>query len=76
MGWRPETGLRGSVTHLTGEIVRFAELLDRRQSLSMDAVDAATMDSILDTIRARIHFLQSLHRRNAKNSGSSNFEVG
>lgn len=56
--------------------VKFAELLDRRQSLSMDAVDAATMDSILDTIRARIQFLQSLHRRNAKNSGSSNFEVG
>ena len=30
--------------------VKFVELLNRRQSLSMDAVDAATMDSILDTI--------------------------
>ena len=46
--------------------VKYAELLHRRESLSMNAVDAASIDSILGTIRARLAFLESLHRRNAE----------
>ena len=45
--------------------VTLAELLHRRQSLSVDAVDGATIDRILDTIGERLRFLESLHRRNA-----------
>lgn len=44
--------------------VKFADLQHRRQSLSVDAVDGATIDRILDTIRERLRFLESLHRRN------------
>jgi hypothetical protein len=46
--------------------VKLAELLRRRQSLSAHEADGAGIDSILDTIRARLKFLDSLHRRNAK----------
>jgi len=45
--------------------VKYDELLRRRQSLSLNAVDGSSIDSILDTIRARLKFLASLHRRNA-----------
>lgn len=45
---------------------KFAELLHRRQSVSMVSVDAASIDLILDTIRARLKFLESLHRRNTR----------
>lgn len=44
--------------------LKFAELQHRHQSLSVDAVDRATIDRILDTIRARLKFLESLHQRN------------
>ena len=44
----------------------FAKLLRRRQSLSLNAVDGASIDSMFDTIRARLKFLDSLYRRNAK----------
>ena len=45
---------------------KFAELLHRRQLVSMVSVDAASIDPILDTIRARLKFLESLHRRNTR----------
>lgn len=51
--------------------VKFAELLLRRQSLSLDAVDGATVDRILDTIGARLNFLESLHQRNRKSPDSA-----
>lgn len=44
---------------------KFTELQRRHQSLSMEAADRANIDSILDTIRARLKFLESLHRRNS-----------
>lgn len=48
---------------------KYAELLDRRQSFSLDAMDGVTIDGILDTIRARLKFLESLHQRNRKPPG-------
>lgn len=44
--------------------LKFVELQDRRQALSLNAVDEATIDRVLDTIRARLKFLESLHQRN------------
>lgn len=49
--------------------LNFAELQHRRQSLPVDAVDEATIDRIVDTIRARLKFLVSLHQRNRKTAG-------
>ena len=46
--------------------VKYAELLDRRRLLSLNDVEAASIDAVLDTIRARLKFLDSLHRRNTK----------
>ena len=51
--------------------VKFAELQQRRQSLSVDAVDGATINCILDTIRERLRFLESLHRRNTNTAVSA-----
>jgi hypothetical protein len=44
----------------------FADLLRRRASLSLTAVDENSIDSIMETIRARLKFLESLYRRNTK----------
>ena len=46
--------------------VKYAELLHRRRLLSLNAIEEASIDSVLDTIRARLKFLDSLHRRNTK----------
>ena len=46
--------------------VKYAELLQRRRLLSLNAIEGASIDSVLDTIRARLKFLDSLHRRNTK----------
>lgn len=44
----------------------FADLLHRRELLSLNAVDGSSIESIMDTIRARLKFLDSLYRRNIK----------
>ncbi|HKR28135.1 MAG TPA: hypothetical protein VJS11_11800 [Acidobacteriaceae bacterium] len=54
----------GSALEL-GEL-KYAELLHRRQLLSLNAVDGTSIESIMDTIRARLKFLELLHRRNTK----------
>jgi hypothetical protein len=50
--------------------VKYAELMQRRRALSPHQAGGAGIDSILETIRARLKFLDSLHRRNAKRSGT------
>ena len=45
---------------------KYAELLQRRRLLSLNAIEGASIDAVLDTIRARLKFLESLHRRNMK----------
>lgn len=46
---------------------RFAELLLRRTSVRLSAEDEALMDWVLDTIRARLKFLQRRYRCNLSN---------
>lgn len=50
--------------------LKFVDLSDRRQSLSLDGVDEVTIDRILDTVRARLKFLESLHQRHRKTPGN------
>ncbi|HKR26473.1 MAG TPA: hypothetical protein VJS11_03425 [Acidobacteriaceae bacterium] len=56
--------------------VKYAELLRRRSSVSIDAVDTAAIESILNTIRARLTFLESLHRRNTKADREADLSSG
>lgn len=44
----------------------FADLQRRRESLSLNAIDGRNIDSILETIRERLKFLESLYGRNRK----------
>lgn len=44
--------------------LKFSTLQNRGQSLSMQAAEAALFNRVLQIVRARLDFLESLHARN------------